>query len=195
MRKGERTRQAILDRAAARASERGLESLSLGALADELEMSKSGLFAHFGSKEELQLATIERAREVFVAEIVEPALALPPGLERLRALCERWLSYIERPIFPGGCFFSTTTSEFADRPGVIHDRLSALMQQWLGLLEQAIRAARRKGELKQDVDPKRLAFELFALGDTAGRYHNALAGTGHNMTLKSMRERIKSAAA
>jgi AcrR family transcriptional regulator len=88
LRKGERTRQAILDRAAARASERGLDSLSLGALAEDLSMSKSGLFAHFGSKEELQLARIERARDIFVAEVIEPALRLPQGVERLRALCK-----------------------------------------------------------------------------------------------------------
>jgi AcrR family transcriptional regulator len=112
--KGERTRQAILDRAAARASEHGLDSLSLGALAEELEMSKSGLFAHFGFKEELQLATVEHAREIFLTEVIEPALKLPQGIDRLRALCEAWVSYVERAVFPGGCFFSTTTPEFAN---------------------------------------------------------------------------------
>jgi AcrR family transcriptional regulator len=175
--KGERTRQAILNRAAARASERGLESLSLGALADELSMSKSGLFAHFGSKQELQLATIERAREIFFAEIIEPALELPSGVERLRALCEGWISYVDRGVFPGGCFFSTTGAEFANRPGVVRDRLTSLLSQWLELLERAARSARRKGEIRADIDPKRFAFELFAIGDTASRYQGVLGKT------------------
>jgi AcrR family transcriptional regulator len=192
--KGERTRRAILDRAAARAAENGLESLSLGALADELAMSKSGLFAHFGSREELQLATVERARELFVAEVIEPALALPQGIERLRGLCEAWLSNVERAAFSGGgCFFSTTTTEFANRPGVVRDRLSSLLAQWFKLLEDASRAARRKGQLKPTVDPRRFAFELFAIGDTANRYHGLLRPAAIATARQTIRERIADA--
>jgi AcrR family transcriptional regulator len=193
-RKGERTRQAILDRAAARASERGLGSLSLGALAEELSMSKSGLFSHFGSREELQLATVERAREIFVAEVIEPALRVPQGVERLRALCDAWLSYVERGVFPGGCFFSTTTPEFANRPGIVHDRLVALMEQWLRLLEGACQAARRKQELRQTLDPRRFAFELFAIGDTASRYYGVLGPKGIKDALQTIHELIDEAA-
>jgi AcrR family transcriptional regulator len=192
--KGERTRQAILDRAAARASEHGLESLSLGKLANELVMSKSGLFAHFGSKEELQLATIERAREIFVSEVIEPTRGQRPGLEQLRALCEAWLSYVERGVFPGGCFFSATTSEFANRPGIVRDQLVALMELWLRLLEEAIRAGRRNGQIQRSVDPKRFAFELFAVGDTATRYHGVLGRAGVITARKAIRERIDSSA-
>lgn len=170
--KGERTRQAILDRAAARASEQGLDSLTLGGLADELAMSKSGLFAHFGSRQELQLATIEHAQKIFFAEIIEPALELPSGLERLRALCEGWLSYVDRGVFPGGCFFSRTGPEFANRPGVVRDRLYSSLGEWLALLERNIGSGKRRGEIRGDVHPKRLAFELFAIGDTASRYHS-----------------------
>jgi AcrR family transcriptional regulator len=192
--KGERTRQAILDRAAARASERGLESLSLGALAEELSMSKSGLFAHFGSKEELQLATIERAREIFIAEVIDPALRVPQGVERLRALCDAWLSYVARAVFPGGCFSSTTTPEFANRPGVVRDRLVGLMEQWLRLLEDACKAAGRKHQFKQTLDPQRFAFELFALGDTASRYHGVLGAPGITAALQTIHEPIDDAA-
>jgi AcrR family transcriptional regulator len=188
--KGERTRQLILARAAARASEGGLDSLSLGGLADELGMSKSGLFAHFGSRHELQLATIERAREIFLVEVIEPALELPPGIDRLRALYEGWLSYVERGVFPGGCFFSTVVAEFANRPGVIQDRLAALTEQWLGLLEEAIRAARRKGQLTREVNAKRLAFELFAVGDTATRYHGLFGSMSIASAFSTMREII-----
>jgi AcrR family transcriptional regulator len=191
----ERTRRTILDRAVVRATERGLESLSLGGLADELAMSKSGLFAHFGSKEELQLATIERAREIFVVEVIEPGLELPTGLERLRGLCEAWLSYAEDGVLPGGCFFATTTSEFANRPGVVRDRLESLMQQWLGLLERAIRAARRKHQLEPQVDAKRLAFEVFAVGDTASCYHGIFGNTAIATARMAIRQQIDNAAA
>jgi AcrR family transcriptional regulator len=191
--KGERTRQAILDRAAARASEHGLDSLSLGALAEELAMSKSGLFAHFGSKEELQLATVEHARQIFLVEVIEPALELPQGIERLRGLCEAWVSYVERAVFPGGCFFSTATPEFANRPGAVRDRLWFLAEQWLKLLENASRAGRRKGQFKQTVEPRRLAFELFAIGDTANRYHGLLGPAAIAMARRAFDDRITDA--
>jgi AcrR family transcriptional regulator len=194
VRKGAKTRQTIVERAAARALERGLDSHLLGALAEELSMSKSGIFAHFGSKEDLQLATIERAREIFVAEVIEPALRAPQGVERLRALCKAWLSYVERDVFPGGCFFSATIPEFAHRPGIIRDRLASFIEQWLKLLEDAIRAARRKHQRKRTVDSRRLAFELFAIGDTASRYHGVLGTNGIKTALQTVHDLIDGAA-
>src|ERR1043166_6451608 len=103
---GERTRRAILETAVHIASAEGLEGLTIGRLADDLSMSKSGLFAHFGSKEDLQLATIEAARQRFVDEVVRPALAAPRGYPRLMAICRGWLDYVQREVFPGGCFFA-----------------------------------------------------------------------------------------
>src|SRR4051812_1048654 len=123
VRKGERTRRAILETASALASQHGLDSLSMGGLADATGMSKSGLFAHFGSKEELQLATVEYAADVFTREVIDPARAAPRGVARLWALCDGFLSYLEREVFPGGCFFGATSSEFKNRPGPVRDRI------------------------------------------------------------------------
>lgn len=161
--KGERTRQSILDRAVDLASLEGLEGLTIGRLAEELKMSKSGLFAHFGSKEELQLATIEAAAERYIREIFNPALQHPRGFPRLMAICESWLSYIRRGVFPGGCFFAAASFEFDSRPGLVQQRIRSLMDDWIGALERAIRMAQDEGHLRNDVDPSQLAFELNAL--------------------------------
>ena len=161
--KGDRTRHSILERAVDVASLEGLEGLTIGRLADELKMSKSGLFAHFGSKEDLQLATIEAASQRYIREIFTPALQQPRGLPRLRAICESWLSYIRRGVFPGGCFFAAASFEFDSRPGPVQDRVRTLMDDWIGALERAIRMARDEGHIRADVDPSQLAFELNAL--------------------------------
>jgi AcrR family transcriptional regulator len=161
--KGERTRQSILERAVDVASLEGLEGLTIGRLAQELEMSKSGLFAHFGSKEELQLATVEAASERYIREIFTPALKQPRGFPRLLAICESWLSYIRRGVFPGGCFFAAASFEFDSRPGLVQNRVRELMDDWIGALERAIRMARDEGHIRKDVDPAQLAFELNAL--------------------------------
>lgn len=161
--KGERTRQSILERAVDVASLEGLEGLTIGRLAQELEMSKSGLFAHFGSKEELQLATVEAASERYIREIFTPALRQPRGFPRLLAICESWLSYIRRGVFPGGCFFAAASFEFDSRPGAVQNRVRELMDDWIGALERAIRMARDEGHIRKDVDPAQLAFELNAL--------------------------------
>lgn len=157
---GKQTRQAILKTAVHVASVEGLEGLSIGRLATELGMSKSGLFGHFGSKEDLQLAAIDTALEIFRAEVIQPARATPPGIARLQALCNAWLSYGERKVFRGGCFFAAVATEFDSRPGVVRDRLATLMQQWLNLLEKVIQEAKDLGELHAEVDPAQLAFEL-----------------------------------
>jgi len=160
--RGLKTRRAILRKAVNLASLEGLEGLTIGKLASELRISKSGLFAHFGSKEDLQCAVVDAARGIFVEKVVRPAYEFR-GLKRLRALCENWLSYGERKVFPGGCFFSAASLEFDDRPGRVRDLIVELMKKWLGNLEHAAREAQLAGELKKEVDVRQLAFELQAL--------------------------------
>lgn len=146
------------------ASVKGLEGISIGDLADELEMSKSGLFAHFGSKEELQLATIEAARQIFIDEVAAPALKAPKGLPRLWGLYAGWLSYAERRVFPGGCFFTGVAFEFDSRTGPVRDRIAALMQEWLDALTRAVHEAQKAGHLQTNIDAQQLGFEIHALG-------------------------------
>ncbi len=161
--KGERTRQSILERAVDVASLEGLEGLTIGRLAEELKMSKSGLFAHFGSKEELQIATVQIAAERYIREIFTPALKVPRGYPRLLAICDSWLSYVRRGVFPGGCFFAAASFEFDSRPGPVRDLVRRLMDDWIGALERAIRMARDEGHIDPNVDPSQLSFELNAL--------------------------------
>jgi len=160
--RGLRTRRAILRRAVNIASVEGLEGLTIGKLASELRISKSGLFAHFGSKEDLQCAVVEQAREIFVEKVVRPAHQFQ-GLRRLRALCENWLAYGEERVFPGGCFFSAASLEFDDRPGRVREQIVGLMKKWLGNLEQAARDAQAAGEIASEADVRQLAFEIQAL--------------------------------
>jgi AcrR family transcriptional regulator len=161
--KGERTRQSILERAVDLASLEGLEGLTIGRLAEELGMSKSGLFAHFGSKEDLQIAAIEAAAKRFIDEIYSPALTQPRGLPRLHAICRSWLSYLRRGVFPGGCFFAAASFEFDGRPGPVRDRVRRLMDDWIGALEKAVRMSIDEGHLDPAVEPAQLAFELNSL--------------------------------
>ena len=159
--KGARTRGDILRIAADIATVDGLDGLSIGRLATELGMSKSGLFAHFGSKASLQLATIAEARQRYVQEVIAPALASGSGITRLHALCEAFLSYIEREVFPGGCFFASAMAEFAAKePSPARDLISECQQQWMSTLERAAEDAQAKRELRADSDPCQLAFEL-----------------------------------
>jgi len=160
--RGLRTRRAILRKAVNIASVEGLEGLTIGRLASELRISKSGLFAHFGSKEDLQCAVVDEAREIFVERVVRPAYQFQ-GLKRLRALCENWLSYGEDRVFPGGCFFSAASLEFDDRPGRVREQIVGLMRRWLGQLEQAARDAQSAGEITKEADVRQLAFEIQAL--------------------------------
>jgi AcrR family transcriptional regulator len=150
------TREAILERAVDLASTEGLEGLTIGRLASDTGLSKSGLFGHFGSKEELQLATVERASRRFVAEVLEPAYRQPEGPERLRALCERYLDHLGGDVFPGGCFWAAASAEFDGRPGPVRDAVRGGMAAWLGELERQAEAAGAR-------DPQQLAFELYAL--------------------------------
>lgn len=160
---GERTRQAILEVAVHVASAEGLEGLTIGQLASKLAMSKSGLFAHFGSKVELQLATIDAARSIFIREVVHPALEATQGLSRLWKLCDIWLDYVQREVFQGGCFFAAAAAEFDGRPGAVRDRIAQIMKQWLEGLERAIRESQEAGHLQTSIVPAQLAFEINAL--------------------------------
>ncbi|MGI8781249.1 MAG: TetR/AcrR family transcriptional regulator [Solirubrobacteraceae bacterium] len=163
--RGDRTRRAILTTAVDVASVEGLEGLSIGRLATELEMSKSGLFAHFGSKEELQIATVRAAAGIFVHRVIRGAEErFEPGIARLFTVLEAWLDYMERGIFAGGCFFAAATSEMDGRPGPVRDAVADQMTSWVGLLSDYAREAVRRGELHPDTDPEQLAFELDALG-------------------------------
>lgn len=149
--------------AAAMASVEGLEGLSLGALAARLGISKSGLFAHFGSKEELEIATIEAAAQVFADDVLRPGLAAAPGIRRLVALTEAYLSHVERRVFPGGCFFAAAAAELDCRPGPVRERIAAFQREWTQTLERQAAEARAIGELDRAADPKQIAFETNAL--------------------------------
>ncbi|GAC1596095.1 MAG: TetR/AcrR family transcriptional regulator [Acidimicrobiales bacterium] len=159
-RRGAERREAILRVAADLASVDGLEGLTIGTLAEALGMSKSGLFAHFGSKEELQIATIEVARKIYVSEVMVPALTAPPGLLRLVAFCEAFLSYIEREVFPGGCFFAGAMAEYNSKEGAIRDQISGVQREWMGSLERCACKAVERQELHAQTDAAQLAFEL-----------------------------------
>src|ERR671930_249197 len=165
--KGERTRNAILGTAAALATEEGLEPLSIGRLAEATGMSKSGLFAHFGSKEELQLATVDHAASLFVAEVIAPAREAPRGLARVWALCDHMVDYAERQVFPGGCFFASTSFEFNNRPGPVRDRIEEMIRSWLSYLEHAVEQAQDAGELDASVSAREIAFQLDAFAQAA----------------------------
>ena len=164
--RGGRTRQTILEAAVDIASAEGLEGLTIGRLATQLSMSKSGLFAHFGSKEDLQLATIEAARSVFIREVILPAFEAERGVPRLWKLCDVWLSYVQGGVFSGGCFFAAAASEFDSRPGPVRDRIAGIMKEWLVTVRRAIVESQEAGQLNTDVDPTQLAFEFnsFELG-------------------------------
>lgn len=159
---GEQTHSAILDVAMRLASIEGLGSLTIGRLAQELEVSKSGVFAHFGSKQRLQHETIEAAEAVFAREVVEPGLNAPEGLAQLEGLCEAYLNYVERGVFPGGCFFAQLLAEFDAPSGTIHDAVAEGQQGWLSLLERLIITAQDLHELDPALDARQLAFELYA---------------------------------
>ena len=157
---GERSRQKILQAAAELATVEGLNGLSIGRLAEHVGMSKSGLYAHFRSKEELQLATVDMASAILTREVVEPGLEAAEGLERLIALCDAFLSHVERRVFPGGCFFTSAAAEVSPRPGRVREQIAAGYREWFDLLEGEARKAQELGELDKGVDPKQLVFEV-----------------------------------
>jgi AcrR family transcriptional regulator len=154
------TRERILTHAVQLASAEGLEALTIGRLATDLGMSKSGLFGHFGSKEELQLATINAGADIFARTIIVPALAKPPGNERLAALSENFIGYLEQSTFEGGCFWGSVSAEFDNRPGPVRDLIKTKLGYWLDVLREQAKVAGAS-------DPDQIAFEMYALGQGA----------------------------
>ena len=169
MGKGDITRHAILDHATALASQVGLTGLTIGRLADELDLSKSGLFGHFQSKEALQIQVLEHGAERFVELVVRPALAEPRGVPRLHALFDRWLRWDDG--LPGGCIFAAAASELDDRPGPVRDRLIELQRQWLDTVATSFRKAIDEGHVAPDADPAQFAQDLY--GVMLARHHHA----------------------
>jgi AcrR family transcriptional regulator len=161
--KGRASRATILLTAAKLATTKGLDGLSIGDLAAEVGMSKSGLYAHFKSKEELELATIETAAAIFDSEVLQPAARARGGLERLGALVDAFLSHLERRVFPGGCFFAAVASELDTRPGPARDRVVAILDKWNSLFRQCILDAQASGELDPRADVAQAAFEIQAM--------------------------------
>jgi AcrR family transcriptional regulator len=196
-RRGNRTRESILQAAADLASVEGLEGLTIGRLAIELGMSKSGLFAHFGSKEELQLATIDAARRRFVDHVVKPSRQLPRGRERLEALLGDWLDYYRRQVFKGGCFFHTVKAEFDSRPdSPVREVVTDDARQFIGLLTREVRKAQEAGDLDPTVDPGQIAFELDALGAAAHQHFQLMHDPAvFDRAQTAMRTRVEALAA
>jgi len=157
---GERTREAIVREAVSLATVDGLEGLSIGNLADGLGMSKSGVYAHFGSKRDLQLATVDEAERIFRAEVIEPALAAEPGLGQLLAVCDAYLDHLARRTFPGGCFFAGAVLEMGTRPGPVKERIAAFQSSFTALISGFVVTAIDQAALPANEDPAALTFEL-----------------------------------
>lgn len=165
--RGNQTRRLVLQHTVAVASQEGLDALSLGRLAAELKLSKSGVFALFGSKEELQLATVRAASRIYVTHVVQPALALPPGLRRVWELSEAWLDYSASRVFPGGCFFQKVIAEYSSRPGPVRDAIRAADGSWREFVRQNVLDAQDVGEIRPQASVDQLAFELTAFWEAS----------------------------
>ena len=157
--KGERSRAAILTAAASLATTHGLHGLSIGQLASHLAMSKSGLYAHFKSKEDLELATIDVAADIFQREVLDFGSSAPPGLRRLRALADAFIDHLERRVFPGGCFFAAVAAELDTQPGPTRDRVARVLSDWQSLLARCMEEARAAGEIDRKTDIPQAVFE------------------------------------
>lgn len=190
---GNRTREAIVRAAADIASVQGLDGLTIRNLADQLQMSVSGLYGHFGSKEGLQLATIEAARVIYVREVIAPSLTVSAGVSRLIALCDNFLSYVDREVFPGGCFFAAAMAEYDCKPGAVRDRIALMQAEWLQTLQRAATEGVALGQLPSDTDVVQLAFDLEAALLSANWYvHLFSDNTYLDRAKRSVRERITS---
>ncbi len=165
--RGLRSRNAVLARSVQLASRDGLEGLTIGDLATDLGVHKSSVFALFGSKLELQLATLAAARAILVEQVIDPALPSPRGLPRLAAIGETWCAYLASDVFAGGCFLCAASAEMDGRPGALRDAVEEVMREWIGVLSANIEAAIAVGELRDQIDPAALAFRLNALGMAA----------------------------
>ena len=157
---GQRTREAIVREAVSLATVDGLEGLSIGNLAGALEMSKSGIYAHFGSKQELQLATVDEAERMFDAEVIAPARAAAPGLAQLVAICDAFFDHLQHRTFPGGCFFAGAVLEMGTRPGPVKERIAAFQDTFAGLIHQFVEAALARDQLPPGEEAMQLTFEV-----------------------------------
>ncbi len=167
--RGATSRRAVMTIAVDLASTSGLDGLSIGELAARANMSKGGVVALFGSKEQLQLATVRAAREIFTHTVIAPALTEKGGIARLRTLVESWLNYSEERVFSGGCFFAATGSELASQPGPVRDAVVGSMIEWHEFLETTIRRAMDRNELDPSTDAAQLGFEITSMLDGANR--------------------------
>ena len=163
MSKGERTRTTILDHATGLASQVGLTGLTIGVLADDLRLSKSGLFAHFQSKESLQIEVLNHAARRFSDSVVRPALHEPRGVPRMRALLECWLAWERDVALPGGCVFVAATAELDDRPGPVRDRLVELQREWINVLATSFRKGIAAGAFRGGADPEQFAQDMYGI--------------------------------
>jgi AcrR family transcriptional regulator len=173
--KGERTRAAILDEALRLVSKAGLDGLTIGTLAEATGLSKSGLFAHFGSREDLLLAVLEHGQQEFIEVVFKPAMEKPRGIPRLRAMFVNWLDWTESAELPGGCPMIGGASEFDDKPGPVRDRLASGQRAWIETLRRAVQQALEEGQLPRGSDPEQLAFEMFGIALVV-HHHRRLLG-------------------
>lgn len=194
MRKGTETRATILGHAGDLASRIGLQALSIGRLADDIGMSKSGLFAHFGSKEALQVQTLERAAEQFTDRVVRPALRAPQGASRVRALFDGWLDW-EGSRAMKGCIFVQSSAEFDDQPGAVRDTLERQQRQWMEFLAECARRAVSLGHFHADLDCDQFAFEFYALLIGYGHAHRMMRDPNARARLQAAFERLLGSAA
>jgi AcrR family transcriptional regulator len=158
-----KTREAIVARAVNVASVAGLEGVTIGRLATDLDMSKAGVIGHFGSKADLQVAALDEASRTFAEHVWEPAAGKPPGLPRLLAICDAWIDHVSHPPFEGGCFWTAVSSEFDGRGGPVHEAVQARMRRWHKTLRNEIVTAIEAGDLPADIDPDQAVFELEAV--------------------------------
>ncbi|MET9530916.1 MULTISPECIES: TetR/AcrR family transcriptional regulator [unclassified Streptomyces] len=190
--RGNQTRRLILKRAVEIASVEGLEGLSLGRLASELKLSKSGVFALFGSKEDLQLATVRAAITIYLEHVVQPARDLQPGVGRLWRLCTGWLSYSRERVFPGGCFFYSASAEYDAREGKVHDTLATSRANWIAYMEKTALESQQAGEVDAGADIPQLVFEIVALLEMANAesvLHNEF--TSYDKAAKAILNRLR----
>src|SRR5687768_3836315 len=173
--KGERTRAAILDEALRLVSKSGLDGLTIGTLADATGMSKSGLFAHFGSREDLLLAVLDHGQQEFIEVVLKPALEKPRGVPRLKAMFVNWLDWTESADLPGGCPMIGGASEFDDKPGPVRDMLAGGQRAWIDTLKRAAQQAVEERQLPSSTDPEQLAFEMFGIALVV-HHHRRLLG-------------------
>lgn len=190
MRKGDRTRATVVDHALALSSQIGFEGLTIGSLARDVGLSKSGLFAHFESKEDLQLQVLEEAVDRFIGLVVRPAFAQPRGEPRIRALFDRWMEWATADFLPGGCLFVSLANELDDRPGPLRDFLVAAQAEWLATLSTAARLAAESGHFRRDLDHQQFAYDFYAVMLAFHHFHRLIRDPAAKARARSSFDRL-----